>query len=86
MYECLEEVRSLPYPLTLHCTLAYYKPGFYTPQEWNDLYQFINQWNHQYLDKFHLVLDCNRIEYQFFNSMREYRTIFYDSHIADTAP
>lgn len=72
MYTCIEEVCHLPYPLTLHCTLAYYKPGMYSPKEWNGLYWFINQWNDQNKEGKLFAVDSGRIQYQFFRSMREY--------------
>lgn len=75
MYGCLEEIRPLPYPLTLHCTLAYYKPGIYSPAEWNSLYRFIHQWNAQHPDAFSVSLDGDAIAYQSFCSMCHYTNV-----------
>lgn len=76
MYARFDEICPLPYPLTLHCTLAYYKPGSYPPERWNGLYRFIRQWNEQHLDEARFTLDSGRIEYQFFSSMRHYKSVF----------
>lgn len=75
LYGQLEEICPLPYPLTLHCTLAYYKPGVYTPEEWNRLWQFIRQWNSQNPENLAVALDSGEITYQVFQSMREYHSV-----------
>ena len=80
MYGVLEEICPLPYPLTLHCTLAYYKPGIYLPEEWNPLYQYLKQWNHLYQDNMIFKLESDEIEYQFFHSMYQYRNAFLDGN------
>lgn len=75
MYESVDEICPLHYPLTLHCTLAYYKPGTYPPEEWSSLYKFISQWNSQNLDGIRFALDSDMIDYQFFCSMKNYESI-----------
>ena len=75
MYESVDEICPIPYPLTLHCTLAYYKPGTYPPEEWNSLYEYISQWNSQNSDGIRFALDSDMIDYQFFSSMKNYESI-----------
>lgn len=69
MYESVEKICPLPYPLTLHCTLAYYKPGKYPPEEWSRLHIYISWWNSQNADGIRFTLDSDRIDYQFFYSV-----------------
>lgn len=76
MYDYIECIHPLPYPLTLHCTLAYYKPGKYMPIEWKRLYEFICQWNNRHGDGIRFTLDSNMVEYQVFDSMKNYSSVF----------
>lgn len=75
MYKSVDKICPLPYPLTLHCTLAYYKPGTYPPEEWNRLYKYITQWNSKNSDGIRFALDSDMIDYQFFCSMKNYESI-----------
>jgi len=73
IYGTIDEIQPLSYPLTLHCTLAYYKPGSYTPEQWNKVFWKICEMNQR--EKAEVVLDCARLEYQYFSSMKDYRKI-----------
>lgn len=74
MYEYIEKICPLPYPLTLHSTLAYYKPGIYTPKQWGKLYQLIDVFNRKYAGEKKFVIDAHMMEYQVFTSMKDYIT------------
>lgn len=65
MYESVDEICPLPYPLTLYCTLAYYKPGTYLPEGWNRLHKYISQRNNQNPNGIRFTLDSHMIDYQF---------------------
>lgn len=73
IYGIIDEMQPLSYPLTLHCTLAYYKPGSYTPEQWNKVLWKICDLNKQ--DGIEAVLDCAELEYQHFSSMKDYRKV-----------
>lgn len=70
IYGMVDEVLTLSYPLTLHCTLAYYKPGVYAPEEWNILMHTVTELNQR--ESVEIELDCSALEYQHFDSMKEY--------------
>lgn len=73
IFGTIDEVQPLSYPLTLHCTLAYYQPGSYTPEQWNKVLWKICELNKR--EKVEVVLDCAELEYQHFSSMKDYRKI-----------
>ena len=75
MYSCIDALSPLSYPLTLHCTLAYYKPGVYGPEQWNPLEQFILEMNGGSVSGIEFELDSAALEYQLFFSMKDYRGI-----------
>lgn len=76
MYEYIEKICPLPYPLTLLSTLAYYKPGIYAPKQWGKLYQLIDVFNRKYAGKRKFVMDTHMMEYQVFTSMKDYITAY----------
>lgn len=76
MYECVEKIYPLPYPLTLHSTLAYYKPGIYDPKQWGKLYQLLDVFNRKYAGERKFVIDAHMTEYQVFSSMKDYITAY----------
>lgn len=76
MYEYIEKICPLPYPLTLHSTFAYYKPGIYAPKQWGKLYQLIDVFNRKYAGKRKFVMDTHMMEYQVFTSMKDYITAY----------
>ena len=76
MYEYIENICSLPYPLTMHCTLAYYKPGIYAPRQWGNLYRLIDDFNRNYAVERAFAVDAHMAEYQIFTSMKDYITAY----------
>ena len=72
IYGCMDELLPLSYPLTLHCTLAYYKPGTYAPREWNALEQFMLNHNREQINLLEFELDSAALEYHLFRSMKDY--------------
>ncbi|MGM9992671.1 MAG: DUF1868 domain-containing protein [Candidatus Bruticola sp.] len=70
IYSMFDPFKQLSYPLTLHCTLAYYKPGRYKPELWTKLLKVVTNLNAQ--NHFEVVLDCATLEYQHFSSMKNY--------------
>lgn len=72
MYQSIDDMCPLSYPLTLHSTLAYYKPGVYPAEQWNALYRFVCDWNTRYAGQMDLTLDSRMVEHQIFCSMWEY--------------
>lgn len=70
VYSAFDAIQPLPYPLTLHCTLAYYKPSSYSPEQWNCIFRKITELNQKEMND--AVLDCAALEYQHFFSMKDY--------------
>ena len=70
MYQVIDEYIPLAYPLTIHCTLAYYRQGIYRPEQWNGLLEKITEMNMR--EPAEVKLDCMSLEYQQFSSMKEY--------------
>ena len=68
MYQALESVVPLNYPLCPHITLAYYKPGIYT---WYDVYSLREVLHPVELD---VTLDPAKLFYQEFTDMNHYET------------
>lgn len=77
VYNVMDTVKHLSYPLTLHCTLAYYKPGNYSPEKWNMLIAKVMELNQR--KPIEVELDCTKLEYQHFSSMKEYYQVFEES-------
>ncbi len=73
VYNIFDTVRPLSYPLTLHCTLAYYKPGNYSPEQWNGLMRTVMELNKK--KPIEIELDCFSLKYQYFCSMKEYNNL-----------
>lgn len=72
MYGRIDELFPLSYPLTLHCTLAYYKPGVYEPEQWKPLERLILSVNSGNMSRIEFELDSAALEYQLFFSMKDY--------------
>ncbi|MGM9999337.1 MAG: hypothetical protein ACI38Q_08155 [Candidatus Bruticola sp.] len=70
IYHIIDPLKELSYPLTLHCTLAYYKPGIYSYEQWNPLFNEVTELNCQ--EPLEIALNCAALEYQHFASMKNY--------------
>lgn len=75
MYECFQQIVPLSYPLTLHVTLAYYKPGEYDDEmlfRLRDALQRIGRERREWR------LDMQELHYATFESMAQYHLITND--------
>lgn len=70
LYERLQTVAALDYPLTLHITLGYYRPGRYSAEERWKLMDTFAQLNREMDQEFYL--NENRLLYQRFEDMNHY--------------
>lgn len=73
LYERFQSVVYLDYPLTLHLTLAYYKPGEYTKEQRNILKETFAELSKMCGWEF-LLFDKNLL-YQRFDDMNRYYTV-----------
>ncbi len=73
LYELVNQVQKLSYPLTPHITLAYYNRNGFSAESGKKLNQVVSQLNQNPHD---VLLDTGRLFYQHFTSMREYQNIF----------
>lgn len=69
-YERFQTVVPLNYPLTLHITLGYYKPGVYSNEQREHLAQVFSEINQTCGHVF--TLDENKLVYQRFDDMNRY--------------
>lgn len=69
LYEEFQSIVPLSYPLTLHTTIAYYKPGNYNE---NVLCTLKNLFNTVGKESRKIRLDLNHLNYATFNSMNRY--------------
>ncbi len=69
LYEKFQEVVPLSYPLTLHVTLAYYKPGVYKGNALNALQKVFQEIGRE---KRECHLDMMRLRYSVFENMNCY--------------
>ena len=74
LYQLVDEVQELPYPLTPHITLAYYHRNGFGQNSAKKLEDIINSLNQE---KLYVTLHTSRLVYQHFTSMNEYRTQFH---------
>lgn len=70
LYEQFQQVRALPYALTPHITLAYFRPGCYGPEETEILRSALGQAS---LD---ISLSTDALVLQDFETMNDYKTVF----------
>lgn len=70
LYKIFQNVIELPYPLTPHITLMYFKPNQYRADELEGLRNVIKQVNH--LPKLKVELDVNQLCYMEFSDMNHY--------------
>ncbi len=69
LYELFDEIRPLPYPLTPHITLAYYRPGYVGEKEVTALSKICRILSQE---KTELILDISRLYYAEFMDMDHY--------------
>ena len=72
LYRELQGVQPLSYPLTLHATLAYYRPGEYSPGEAACVWQTLRQLGRERRE-WRLRLD--ELHYATFDSMARYMMV-----------
>lgn len=70
MHARFQEVVALDYPLTPHVTLAYFKPGTYSPEEVSQLSAAFREINA--LPPVHLALNADVLHYYRFTDMNTY--------------
>jgi len=70
LYQRFQQVHELPYALTPHITLAYYRPGCYGPEETDVLRQAMRQVNLEF------SLSTDLLVLQDFESMNDYITVY----------
>ena len=72
LYEAFQQIRPLGYPLTLHATLAYYRPGVYDPLECALLRDALQQLGRERRE---WRLRLSELHYATFDSMNHYKVI-----------
>lgn len=77
LYNIIDEVKQLTYPLTPHITLAYYSINGFTENSVKRLESVIKELNKS---SFSITLDTHRLFYKHFNSMNDYMTIMRIVH------
>ena len=74
LYQLINTVKELPYPLTPHITLAYYNRAGFDRTAAQQLEQTVNQLNNKSIE---ILLNTERLVYQHFQNMNDYHAIFY---------
>jgi len=69
LYEQFQTIVPLPYPLTLHATLAYYRPGFYPEENLRQLRETLSIIGR---DRTEWTLPAGSLHYARFDSMQRY--------------
>ena len=72
LYCYIDAIKSLPYPLTPHITLAYFNRDSFDGEEMSKIEEVINQVNK---DSLEIPLSTERLFYQKFTSMNSYFNI-----------
>lgn len=72
LYWFVEDVLQLPYPLTPHITLAYYRRNGFEGMQLQDIERVINELNRE---TFEITLSTDRLYYQKFVNMNEFVNI-----------
>lgn len=72
LYALCDLVQTLPYPLTPHITLAYYRREGFSQCSAEMLCALVGRLNRQ---TYRFTLDTNRLYYQHFTSMNAYRNV-----------
>ncbi len=73
LYNLLNQVIKLSYPLTPHITLGYYSRQGFSADAGRKLAEIVQNLNQNSID---ILLSPNRLYYQHFTSMAEYQNIF----------
>jgi len=73
LYALVNQIQSLPYPLTPHITLAYYNRNGFSAESGKKLNQIVSELNQQ---PYNVLLDTGRLFYQHFSTMKDYENIF----------
>jgi hypothetical protein len=74
LYEAINKVKTLDYPLTPHITLAYYNVHGFTEESARKLEQLIGEWN-QRIENMEIELNTGNLYYQKFVNMNRYINI-----------
>lgn len=69
LYDWFQQIVPLSYPLTLHVTLAYFKPGSYDENMLHSLQNFLIEYSR---DSHPVTLNTSDLAYARFASMKEY--------------
>ncbi len=72
LYSLFDKVVSLPYPFTPHITLAYFNRNGFDVEDVSKLEEAVNYLN---LGDLFITLRTDKLFYQWFNSMNDFRTI-----------
>lgn len=72
MYGKMQEAVFLPYPLTPHVTLTYYRPGRYSQKKVKKLEETFRMLSSE---RFLLNLRTENLVYQEFSDMNHYRSV-----------
>ncbi len=72
LYRAFQQVRPLNYPLTLHATLAYYRPGVYSPGEASRIWAALGQLGRERRE---WRLRLAELHYASFDSMSHYNIV-----------
>lgn len=73
LYNLVDEVKNLPYPLTPHITLAYYNRNGFNKTSAEKLEKVVTEMNKK---SFEITLTTDRLFYQKFTDMNNYINIF----------
>ncbi len=74
LYDTVDGVKSLPYPLTPHITLAYYNPNGFSAESAKKLAEVVNELNEEIsLD---VTLFTKKLYYEKFTDMNSYYKVF----------
>lgn len=73
VYNVVDKVKSLPYPLTPHITLAYFNPDGFSDESARKLEKVVNKLNET---EFDIALFTDTLHYEKFTDMNTYHKIF----------
>ena len=73
LYNYVDDIKALPYPLTPHITLAYYNRNGFSKENCKKLEKIVNKLNKS---SFEIILSTDKLTYQNFTTMNNYKNIF----------
>lgn len=73
LYQLVDDIKNLPYPLTPHITLAYYNRNGFSKDLVSRLENTVNKLNENI---FEIELSTEKLVYQKFTSMNDYKSVF----------